>query len=229
LNTPRNSEKCKLATSQNYLLTYQIWDLQPCLSGLVSGKPYRKHQKTIVSCHRACNFSKRLLEPQVVSINAATVHHQTGTISSSKPLIQLTTVNVPEQVIDNSPTCRSQSNYIQLLPHNHANHGKSQFWDSYPTLLQSNSHQKHHPSLAKLQHYHSSLTPPRLQLCGVLVLLLLKLLLQTSVWTQLNDFDGPPSAWGPMGDLNCLMGRGQKKQQKCGLLMTKKKRDTTEV
>ena len=35
--------------------------------------------------------------------------------------------------------------------------------------------------------------------------------------------------FGPMGDLNCLMGRGQKKQQKCGLLMTKKKRDTTEV
>lgn len=142
-------------------------------------------QKTIVSCHRACNFSKRLPEPQVVSINAATVHHQTGTISSSKPLIQLTTVNVPEQVIDNSPTCRSQSNYIQLLPRNHANHGKSQFWDKYPTLPQSNSHEKHHPSPAKLQHYRSSLTPlPRLQLCGVLVLLLLKLLLQTSVWTD---------------------------------------------
>ena len=46
----------------------------------------------------------------------------------------------------------------------------------------------------------------------MLVLLLLKLLLQTSVWTQLNDFEGPPSAWGPMGDLSCLIdGKRAKK------------------
>ena len=208
LNTPRNSEKCKLATSQNYLLTYQMWDLQPWLSGLVSGKIYRKPLFLAIEPAIFLNDFRNLRLFQSMQL----LYLITGTISSTLPITAFLLNMGFKQTADptDNRQCTWTSNWqftdlqvpVELYPitspvimpiMENLNFGTNTPLYPNPIPMKNIIHLRPNSNTTAALWRHC-----RACSCAV-------------CWSCCSWSCFFKPRFGPMGDLNCLMGRGQKK------------------